>query len=292
LIGTALGVPAGMVVAAVVSGNRTASLVLIFVCVFCSLYFLKVAYSAMTFWITTMLALLYGLLGQFSYRLLLLRIEETAIGALIGIAVAILVLPTNARTSLRNDARTFLTTLAEVIGTSVATLFGREAAANPTEKARQLDRDLQQFRTTAKPLAAGIGGISGRHSIRHAQRMLTACDRYGRTLARNSAPFDEASPRLADAITSAATHIRHSIDVLATALHGNHDATVMPATDFLDAAEAFAREHRDGDEHSARARLLAVVHSLRQIDRAVVSAAIDLGAEDIVAEAAKAARAD
>jgi hypothetical protein len=66
----------------------------------------------------------------------------------------------------------------------------------------------------------------------------------------------------------------------------------MPATDFLDAAEAFAREHRDGDEHSARARLLAVVHSLRQIDRAVVSAAIDLGAEDIVAEAAKAARAD
>ncbi|HEY9304037.1 MAG TPA: FUSC family protein, partial [Mycobacterium sp.] len=284
LTGTALGVPAGMLVAAVVSGNRTASLVLIFVCVFCSLYFLKVAYSAMTFWITTMLALLYGLLGQFSYGLLLLRIEETAIGAVIGIAVAILVLPTNARTSLRHDARAFLTTLAEVIGTSVATLFGHEAAASPTDKARQLDRDLQQFRTTAKPLAAGIGGISGRHSIRHAQRMLAACDRYGRTLARNSEPFDEDSPRLADAITSAAAHIRHSIDVLSTALHGSHDGTVMPATDFLDAAESFARDHHA--EHSAKQRLLAVVHSLRQIDRAVVSAAIDLGAEDVVAEAA------
>ncbi|MGB6206777.1 FUSC family protein [Mycobacterium sp.] len=291
LIGTALGVPAGMLVATVVSGNRTASLVLIFVCVFCSLYFLKVAYSAMTFWITTMLALLYGLLGQFSYRLLLLRIEETAIGAVIGATVAIVVLPTNARTSMRNDARAFLTTLANVIDVSVATLFGREAAVSPTDKARQLDRDLQQFRTTAKPLAAGVGGFSGRHSVRHAQRMLAACDRYGRTLARNSEPFEEASPRLADAITSAASHIRRSIDVLTAALHGNHDATVMPATDFLDAAEAFAREHRDGDERSSRARLLAIVHSLRQIDRAVVSAAVDLGAEDVVAEAAKAGRA-
>ena len=292
LIGTALGVPAGVLVATVVSGNSTASLVLIFVCVFCSLYFFKVAYSLMTFWITTMLALLYGLLGEFSYGILLLRIEETAIGAVIGVAVAILVLPTNARTSMRHDARTFLTTLAEVIETSVSTLFGHEATASPTDKARQLGRDLQQFRTTAKPLRAGVGGFSGRHSIRHGQRMLAACDRYGRTLARNSERFDQASPRLTDAITSAATHIRHSIDVLTAALHGHHDATVMPATDFLDAAETLARAHHEESERSTRARLLAIVHALRQIDRAVVSAAIDLGAEDVVAAAARTARAE
>jgi len=290
LIGTALGVPAGVLVAAVVSGNHTASLVLIFVCVFCSLYFMKVAYSLMTFWITTMLALLYGLLGEFSYGLLLLRIEETAIGAVIGATVAILVLPTNARTSMRNDARTFLTTLAEVIEASVATLFGYQATVSPTDKARQLGRDLQQFRTSAKPLAAGVGGISGRHSIRHGRRMLAACDRYGRTLARNSERFDGTSPGLTDAITSAASQIRQSIDVLTAALHGNHAATVMPATDFLDAAETLGREH-DAD-HSARQRLLAIVHALRQIDRAVVSAAIDLGADDVVAAAAKTAHVD
>jgi hypothetical protein len=68
---------------------------------------------------------------------------------------------------------------------------------------------------------------------------------------------------------------------LTAALHGRNDATVMPATDFLDAAETFAREHHA--DHSARQRLLAIVHSLRQIDRAVVSAAVDLGAEDVVA---------
>ena len=287
LIGTALGVPAGVLVAAVVSGNRTASLVLIFVCLFFSFYFMKVAYSLMTFFITTMLALLYGLRGQFSYGLLLLRMEETAIGAVIGVAVAILVLPTNARTSMRNDARVFLATLAEVIEASVASLFGHAPTAIPTEIARQLGRDLQEFRTSTKPLAAGVGGFSGRHSIRHARRMLTACDRYGRALARNSEPFEPHSARLADAITSAATRIRHSIDALSAALDGDRAGIVTPATDFLDAAETLGREH-DGD-YPAREQLLAIVHALRQIDRAVVSAAIDLGADDVVSAAVRAA---
>jgi uncharacterized membrane protein YgaE (UPF0421/DUF939 family) len=289
LIGTALGVPAGVLVAAVVSGNRTASLVLIFVCLFCSFYFMKVAYSLMTFFITTMLALLYGLRGQFSYGLLLLRMEETAIGAIIGVTVAILVLPANARTSMRNDARAFLATLAEVIEASVASLFGHAPTANPTEKARQLGRDLQEFRTSTKPLAAGVGGFSGRHSIRHARRMLTACDRYGRALARNSEPFEPHSARLADAIASAATRIRHSIDALSAALDGDRAGIVTPATDFLDAAETLGREHPD---HPAREQLLAIVHALRQIDRAVVSAAIDLGADDVVASALRAAKPD
>src|SRR4029077_3118643 len=107
----------------------------------------------------------------------------------IGVAVAILVLPTNARTSMRHDARTFLTTLAEVIETSVSTLFGHEATASPPDKARQLARDLQQSRPTAKPLTAGVGGFSGRHSIRHGQRMPAACDRSRPAPGRNNAPL-------------------------------------------------------------------------------------------------------
>ncbi len=42
---------------------------------------------------------------------LLLRIEETAIGAVIGIAAAMLVLPVNTRTLIRTDTRAFFTTL-------------------------------------------------------------------------------------------------------------------------------------------------------------------------------------
>jgi hypothetical protein len=117
--------------------------------------------------------------------------------------------------------------------------------------------------------------------------MLTACDRYGRTLARNSERFEPPSARLAEAITSAAMRIRRSIDALSAALDGGRAEIVVPATDFLDAAETLGMEHH-GD-HAARERLLAIVHALRQIDRAVISAAIDLGADDVVSAAVRAA---
>ena len=55
-----LGVPSGVLVATLFSGNKTASLVAIFVCLFCAFYFMTVTYSLMTFWITTMLALMFG----------------------------------------------------------------------------------------------------------------------------------------------------------------------------------------------------------------------------------------
>lgn len=61
------------------------SVVLFFACLFCAFYFMTVSYSLMIFWITTMLVLLNGLLGEFTIDVLLLRIEETALGAVIGV---------------------------------------------------------------------------------------------------------------------------------------------------------------------------------------------------------------
>jgi uncharacterized membrane protein YccC len=269
LLGTVLGVPTGMMVATLVSGNRTASLVLIFVCLFCAFYFMKLTYSLMTFWITTMLALLYGLLGQFSLNLLLLRLEETAIGAVIGVVAAMLVLPINTRAKVRADARTFLLTLSDLIEASVANLFGDHLTVIPTETARQLDRDLAQFRASAKPLIAGVGGLAGRRTMRHGLRMLAACDRYARVLARNSNPYDNAPPQLIDAVRAAADQIRCNIEVLIAALESDHPATVSPVTDAIDTAEGMAQDNR---------RLLSALHSLRQIDRVVINSAIDLGA--------------
>lgn len=273
LFGTVLGVPSGVLVATMVSGHTAVSVVLIFVCLFSAFYLMKVSYSLMIFWITTMLALLYGLLGQFNIQVLLLRIEETAIGAVIGVAVAILVLPTNARTVVRADVRRFLTTLSDLIDTSAQTMAGATTARNPTAIARQLDRDLQQFRTTAKPLAAGVGGIAGRRSIRRGLRTLTACDHYARTLARCSESVDAAadSVGLADVVTASGVQIRGNIDALVARLDRRATPPVVPAADLLDGADSMP-----GRADGANRR--AALHALRQIDRAVIDAAVDLGA--------------
>ena len=279
LLGTALGVPCGVLVATLVSGDRVMSLVLIFVCLFCSMYFMRVAYGLMTFWITTMLALLYGLLGEFSFGLLMLRIEETGIGAVIGVAVAIVVLPSKTQTAVRDNAHAFLTTLAELVETSVSTIFDDGPAGNPMEKARELDRNLQQFRETAKPLMAGVAGINGRRSVRRGLRVLAACDRYGRTLAWNSGRYPNASPQLTRVVESAADQICHNVETLATIR--DQPASVVAAADLLDAADSLARRGDDDPEPgSDTRRLLTALHALRQMDRAIVTEAIDLGAVD------------
>jgi hypothetical protein len=209
---------------------------------------------------------------------LLLRIEETAVGAVIGIACAVLVLPVNTRAKIRGDAHTFFLTLADLVESSVASLLGTPAPARLTETARQLDRDLAQFRITAKPMSAGVVGLAGRQTTRRSLRMLAASDRYARILARSSEIHIDTSPELADAIRSTATQIRRNIDVLITSLEFNQAATVFPSTDYIDAAETLAR--RQDDQALDHRRLMNALHALRQIDRVVIDTATDLGADN------------
>ncbi len=287
LLGTILGVPCGVLVATLLSADKTASVAAIFVCLFCAFYFMTVTYSLMTFWITTMLALLYGLLGQFSFGVLMLRIEETAIGAVIGATVAILVLPTNTRTTIRNDTRAFLTALSSLIEVSTAAMFGDDDAGSPTERARELDRKLQQFRVSAKPLLAGVAGIAGRRNVRRGLRLFTACDHFGRSLAQSAERYEipPGSQEFADAFMSAADQTRRNVEALVDAVGGAHAPAIVSATDDLDRAETLARQHTGAAPPRDDTRpLLTAVHALRQIEQAVVTTATMLGARDRVRE--------
>jgi hypothetical protein len=149
-----------------------------------------------------------------------------------------------------------------------------------TETARQLDRDLAQLRITAKPMSTGVAGMAGRRTMRHGLRMLTASDRYARILARSSEIHIDTPPGLADAIRSTASQIRRNIDVLITSLEFNRAATVFPSTDYLDTAETLARQHVDQPLAPHQRRLMNALHALRQIDRVVIDAATDLGADN------------
>ena len=67
--------------------------------IFCVFYAFTQSYTWMAFWITVTVALLFLATGRFTDALMVLRLEETAIGATAGIIVAAFVLPKSAASS-------------------------------------------------------------------------------------------------------------------------------------------------------------------------------------------------
>ena len=116
--------------------------------------------------------------------------------------------------------------------------------------------------------------------MRHSLRELTACDRYARTR-WPAAATDTWTPHRSW-WTRSSRPPRRFAATLTCWLRLWSSITpppVFPATDFLDAADTLARN--DGR------RLPAALHALRQIDRVVINAATDLGADNGVLRASQ-----
>lgn len=112
--GTFLGMVVGVFLASALSGHTDWSLGLVLVCVFFAFYAFQAAYSVMMFYLTLMLALLYGLIGQFQPHLLVLRLEETAAGAAAGVLAGLFTLPSQ-QSRFAATARDYLECLASAI---------------------------------------------------------------------------------------------------------------------------------------------------------------------------------
>lgn len=153
--GTVLGLVVGIFLASAVVGDNFLSIGLTLFCIFMAFYAFQQAYGLMIFWITLMLALLYGMLGMFQPSLLVLRLEETAIGAAISIVVTMFVLPTPSRDALRGAAKGFLTSLSDLV---------KQAANETREKrlaaARDVQSKAQALRSAIGPLKRGWAPLS------------------------------------------------------------------------------------------------------------------------------------
>lgn len=138
VIGTALGITAGASLAMVLAGHRNAEIALMFVCVFLAFYFLRVSYAWSMVWMSALVALLYGVLGRFDTSLLVIRVEETIVGAGFGALAALLVLPERTEGRVREGAAAILRGVAERLrGGSVSS--------------RTLERQLRTLREQVRP---------------------------------------------------------------------------------------------------------------------------------------------
>ncbi|MGT2461453.1 FUSC family protein [Sinomonas atrocyanea] len=152
--GTLGGLVAGVVVARLTNGNLFAALAVIVASIFCGNYLMRISYAYMIFFLTIMLSELYALLGQFSDELLLLRLDETAAGAAVGIAVALLVTPVSTRDTIKVVQGSVLAAVADLLGTlhDRALDPGSVSADAVDERVIAADNQLRRLVLVGEPL--------------------------------------------------------------------------------------------------------------------------------------------
>ena len=215
LAGTLIGVLAGAGLADLVGGDPWISFTLVILCVFGMFFTAPLSYTLMSFFVTTMIGLLYTLLGTFSTGVLVLRIKETALGAACGLITAALVLPV--RTSRQTDAK-----LADVLDKLRATLsltlpqLAGQPSTDLLHSARQLDTALDALHIAAKPLAHQVNPLrERRRRANFVMALLDSCAYHARSLAAIAEMLPD-HPRIAPEprLTAVWQRLDHNVSTL------------------------------------------------------------------------------
>ncbi|MGH3379193.1 MAG: FUSC family protein [Actinoallomurus sp.] len=179
VLGTLLGLGAGVALVHLTAGHTMWVLVAVVASMSMGFYLVNVSYACMIFFVTIMVSQMYSALHEFSAGLLVLRLEETAAGAAVGVAVALLVLPTSTRDTVHAARNQYFTALADLLRVTAAHLNGerpeivpvapsepQDAADDDGEPAdstdldalmRTLDLRLRQLALVARPLTRSLG---------------------------------------------------------------------------------------------------------------------------------------
>lgn len=244
--GTMLGVVAGVLVAARLTGDPPAELALILCCVFLAFYSAGVSYSAMTFFITAMLGVLYGILGTFNTSVLELRLAETAIGAAAGVLAAVFVLPTRTRSLVRDNTEGFLLALRDFVRSAGTDLSAGRTSGVLREDVREVDDALHRVLASARPLV-DYRLTARRSALDRSLTVLTGCAYAARNLAVALPPAaemvdDDTRERLAELLWALAETAEALTSEAAQSFEAARGSVRKWAEDLHDLAESLPQD--------------------------------------------------
>ncbi|HSP38328.1 MAG TPA: FUSC family protein [Frankiaceae bacterium] len=250
-VGTLAGLVGGLVVAALVSGSKPAALVLIFVLMFAAWWLQPVSFFAGSVCVTVVLALLYVLLGTYSAHVLLLRVEETAIGAVLGGFAALVLVPARGSPALRDAEVDVLDRITDLL----RAVRGRRGSGSAL---RALDSAFQDLRDVARPVAKGVPGAAAR---RVEQRIfaLSAATYSARMLVTALLRVGDIDQQTADRLDKLA---RRAESLAATARRNE-------ATDQIPPSQPVGGHHRSASDSSADRDLAHARVALERLDIAL-----------------------
>ena len=238
IVGTIAGVAAGVLLASLVGHHPAVQMVLLVLCVFCAFYLVTVAYAWLTFFVTVLLAMLYGLLGDFSVQVLELRIAETAAGGVVGIASAYFIFSTGTRSTFIDKVGVYLDRMTELIGAAVDSVLAPGGETDLVAATRRLDNALQDVVTAGKPLQMGPA-VRSRRGAQRLMRGLQAGNRSAHALARAGVNAARAEPDTAPpdvtaaALRDATDHVRRTLDTVKRIVGGDDVAPPEKVTETM-----------------------------------------------------------
>lgn len=205
IAGTLVGIGAALVLAEVTTNHTVAILVTILVSVFMTFYLNKVSYIASTFFVTILLGQLYTAIGTYSDDLLEVRLGETAIGAAVGVAVAMVFAPLSTRDTVRAARDDVLIALKQLLRGVAAHVAGERVDLNGL--VRTLDDRSRRIALAAQPMTKTL--VAGRSSRRTRRRLtlyaatVTQARGLAVALQRRPATHPEVTMRAANALADA-----------------------------------------------------------------------------------------
>ncbi|WP_189960798.1 FUSC family protein [Streptomyces violascens] len=245
VLGTVTGIAAGLLVAIPLHGAPAPTAVLVAVCVFGIFYTAAPSYSWMMFFVTVMAGLLYGLLGVLHPGLLVLRVQETAVGALGAVVGVALVLPVSTHAATDAWIQRALHCVRRCTAAAAHRLAGDESA-DPAPRAAELELLLGRVRHSLAPLVhplspfrarrarahqvlvllddcarevRGLAAVAADPAASHDARLTAACQRVEAAVAALVSPSPDPSPWTA--LTALpAPHHHPGAEVALTHLHG------------------------------------------------------------------------
>ncbi|WP_344381581.1 FUSC family protein [Streptomyces thermolineatus] len=208
IVGTVCGIVAGLAVALPVDGAPGPTAAVVALCVFGIFYTAPVSYSWMIFCVTVMVGLLYGLLGVLHPGLLVLRLQETAIGAAAAVTAALTVLPNTTHALTHARIEQALRAVRAFTADASRRLSGT-GGANPARHVEELELLLGQVRLSLAPLVHPLSPLRARRArARRVLELLDACAVQVRGLAEVVAdPVASHDERL----TAAFSRVEHAV---------------------------------------------------------------------------------
>lgn len=292
-LGTLLGAIIGFGIASLVDKSAIIEIVLIFVCIFFGYYLFSFAYGLMIFFITVMLALIYGiLLGQIQPVVMLDRFIDTLAGAAIAFIIAALVLPTSSSDEVKQSSSDFLTTVENYVKWYLDSLKNGRTD-DLIDEAFEIKNKLKEVRAAINILRK----LSGKRVQTRAVQILaafTAINYYAGHLVVPTVRERkfESDQQMQNLLDEAKAGISSNIEVLISQLRGQPCGRIEDLGDIEDLIENEFKESNSQPIHSkpvstvaqsqsttSDSELLNSLHNIWHINQAIVALAIALGAK-------------